>query len=138
MPREYSEDGGRAFIERQLGRARTGEGLSLVITRGDDPVGCISLMIRRPFVGDLGYWLLQDARGSGIGSRAVGQLVKWALEQPSVSAVEAFVADENVASQRLLEKAGFAYARRDRHQVNDVDAELRVYRKDRQPRTQPQ
>ena len=127
----YTTAAGAAFIERQLGRERDGEGLSLVITRRNRPVGCATLMTRRPFVADLGYWLVSDARGVGTGSRAVSQLVAWALRQPAIDAVEAFVADENVASRRLLETIGFRYAGRAQHQVNDLHAELRVYRNDR-------
>jgi RimJ/RimL family protein N-acetyltransferase len=88
-------------------------------------------MLRRPGVGDLGYWLVERARGSGIGTKAVSLLVEWALGPPQLRAVEAFVADDNIPSRRLLERIGFRETGTRRHRVNDFVADLRVYRRER-------
>jgi ribosomal-protein-alanine N-acetyltransferase len=128
LPSPYTPQEGAAYVERQWSRQRTGEGLSLVIALEGESVGGATLMMRRPPVADLGYWLVGRARGEGVGRAAVGLLVPWALAQPGVAAIEALVADENVPSQRLLASHGFAPAGRRRHRVNDLDEELRVYR----------
>ena len=72
----------------------------------------------------------RGCRGHGIAGRAVRLLVDWVPQQPAIGAVEVFVDDENVASQRLLPKIGFVLDRRERHQVNELDEEFRVYRKE--------
>lgn len=129
LPSPYTPSAGTAFVERQLRRQEHGEGLSLAITAGGEPVGCATLMLRRPGVADLGYWLVARARGAGVGAAAVAPLVEWVLAQQGIAAVEAFVADDNVASRRLLERCGFALAGRRRHRVHDLDEELLVYRR---------
>ena len=49
VPRHYTDDAGRAFIERQHVRAAQGDGFSFVIARDIDPeigVGSIGLWLR--------------------------------------------------------------------------------------------
>lgn len=127
LPSPFTPAESRAFVERQWGRQTSGQGLSQAITLAGEAVGCATLMLRRPGVADLGYWLLDRVRGNSVGGRAVRLLVAWALAQPAVEAVEAFVADDNRASRRLLERLDFVVVDRRRHTVNDLDEELLVY-----------
>jgi RimJ/RimL family protein N-acetyltransferase len=64
-------------------------------------------MTRRPGSVEIGYWLIPRARGRGLGSRAVGLLARWAVTEAPLARVEALVVPDNIASQRVLEKAGF-------------------------------
>ncbi len=130
LPRAFGPAEGLAFVERQWSRQTSGEGISLAIAHDGPAVGCTTLMLRRPGIGDLGYWLVDRARGRGIGTSAVSLMVEWALAQAEVDAIEAFVDDRNAVSRRLLERLGFACVGRRRHQVNDLDADLIVYRRD--------
>jgi RimJ/RimL family protein N-acetyltransferase len=54
----------------------------------------------------LGYWVLERARGRGLASSAVSLLVEWALGTAGLRRVEALVEPDNVASQRVLGRAG--------------------------------
>jgi RimJ/RimL family protein N-acetyltransferase len=130
LPRSFTQAEGLAFIERQWGRRTSGDGVSFAIASAGAAVGCATLMLRRPGIADLGYWLVRRARGRGVGRTAVALVVDWALSRPEIDAVEAFVDDGNIASRRLLEGIGFTRVARRRHNVNDVDAELLVYRRD--------
>lgn len=56
----------------------------------------------------LGYWVIERARRRGLASKAVSLLVDWALSETGLVRVEAFVETSNIASQRVLEHAGFA------------------------------
>jgi RimJ/RimL family protein N-acetyltransferase len=85
--------------------------------------------VRRPGVVDLAYWLVSAARGAGVGMKAVTLLVDWVVGLPDVEAVEAFAADDNLSSQKLLSRLGFRYTGKHRHRVNDLDRELRRYRR---------
>jgi hypothetical protein len=51
--------------------------------------------------------LVERARGRGFGSRAVALLALWAVTTAGLARVEALVVPDNIASQRVLEKAGF-------------------------------
>jgi RimJ/RimL family protein N-acetyltransferase len=103
-------DEGLAWIERQWGRQEKGQGLSLAIADAgsDEALGNSNLLFRhQPGTVAIGYWLVERVRGRGLGSRAVALLAHWAVTDAALERVEALVVPENVASQRVLEKAGF-------------------------------
>ena len=56
---------------------------------------------------EIGYCVVPDRRGRGYASEAVAALVAWALVQPGVASVAARCDVVNVASIRVLERAGF-------------------------------
>jgi RimJ/RimL family protein N-acetyltransferase len=109
VPATFTPAEGRAWIERQWSRAESGTGLSQAIADGasGEALGAGVLMTRQPSSAELGYWLVPRARGRGIGSRAVGLLARWAVKEAGLARVEAYVIPDNIASQRVLEKAGF-------------------------------
>ena len=57
---------------------------------------------------EIGFSLVPDRRRKGYAGEAVRALVPWALRQPGVSAVDARCDPANVASVRVLERAGFS------------------------------
>jgi RimJ/RimL family protein N-acetyltransferase len=110
VPARFTTDEGLAWIERQWKRADEGDGLSLAIAdaRSHAALGAIVLLLRRqPGTAELGYWLIESARGRGVGSRAVALVARWALTDGGLDRLEALVVPENLASQRVLERAGF-------------------------------
>jgi len=56
---------------------------------------------------EVGYWLLPSGRGRGAATEAVRLVVDWALGDFGLHRVQAAADVENVASQRVLERAGF-------------------------------
>ena len=56
---------------------------------------------------EIGYGILEEYRGQGYATEAVGAVVAWALKQTGVKRVEAETEPDNRASQRVLEKCGF-------------------------------
>lgn len=56
---------------------------------------------------EIGYGVLEEYQGQGYATEAVGVAVNWALQQPSVTCVEAETEPDNRASQRVLGKCGF-------------------------------
>jgi ribosomal-protein-alanine N-acetyltransferase len=109
VPATFTPAEGQAWIERQWSRHNEGTGLSQAIAdaASNEALGAGVLMARKPGTVEIGYWLIPRARGRGIGSRAVGLLARWAVAEASFARVEALVAPDNIASQRVLEKAGF-------------------------------
>jgi len=98
----------RKFIEDYClaGWAR-GEVFSWLITlaEGGQVVGMIDL---RPVAAraEVGYVLARSCWGRGLATEAARVVVDWAIAQPDVHRVWAVADLENVASQRVLEKAG--------------------------------
>ncbi len=56
---------------------------------------------------EIGYGIVASRRGRGYATEAVGAMVAVAWDYPAVMAVTATTDPENLASQRVLEKAGF-------------------------------
>jgi RimJ/RimL family protein N-acetyltransferase len=110
VPARFTPAEGVAWIERQWGRHDKDEGLSLAIAdaRSDEALGNINLLFRKQRgTAEIGYWLVERVRGRGLGSSAVALLAPWAVADGGLERVEALVLPGNVASQRVLEKAGF-------------------------------
>jgi RimJ/RimL family protein N-acetyltransferase len=59
---------------------------------------------------EIGYGLARSARGQGVGTAAVQQLLDRVAAEPGVTAVVATTTVANVASRRLLERVGFVLA----------------------------
>lgn len=82
----------------------------VIVDDGGSTVGCISLygedfeFLRSAGVG---YWLAQAAAGRGLASAAVHELAGIAFRELGLHRLEAGTRIENVASQRVLEKARF-------------------------------
>jgi len=57
---------------------------------------------------NIGYWVRTSAAGRGVATEAVGQLVCFALGEPTFHRLEILAAVGNRASQRVAEKLGAA------------------------------
>ncbi|HEY8423831.1 MAG TPA: GNAT family N-acetyltransferase [Clostridia bacterium] len=56
---------------------------------------------------EIGYGINPEYQGKGLMTEAVKAAVYWAAAQPGVTAIEAETEPDNIASQRVLKKAGF-------------------------------
>jgi RimJ/RimL family protein N-acetyltransferase len=74
-----------------------------------EPLGLVSLRIadQDPGLAAIGYWLRPEARGRGAATVAVQLVARWAFSELGVQRLELTTAPENVASQRVAERAGF-------------------------------
>jgi [ribosomal protein S5]-alanine N-acetyltransferase len=112
VPRNYTDDAGRAFIERQHRRASDGDGYSFVIAESSDPrtgLGSIGLWLQEIESGraSIGYWMLDTARGMGRAAHALRGLAAFAFGDLSIPRLHLFVEPWNIASSRTAEVAGF-------------------------------
>ncbi len=73
------------------------------------PAGDIGLYYDAPPLLEaiVGYSLLPEYRGRGFTARAVDLVARWAFAQVGLARLVAGTAPDNVASQRVLERAGF-------------------------------
>jgi RimJ/RimL family protein N-acetyltransferase len=99
----------REFLRHMLHTWETDDGSQyawLLCQRGsDEPIGSISMSLG-PHGAMLGYVLGRAYWGRGLMTEAVCYASAWALAQPPLFRVWAFSDAENLASTRVLEKAG--------------------------------
>lgn len=110
VPASYSDEEGRAWIERQWSRQTSGQGLSMATADPEtgEAKGLVYLGLGR-IEGhcELGYWLIPDARGRGLGTAAIRLVSRWVLNDTGVYRLVAYVERHNLASCALLRKCGF-------------------------------
>lgn len=70
-----------------------------------------AMLKRRPEAGrvEIGYGVADAARGKGVATAGVRQMLARAFAEPGVVEVYAETAVDNVASRRVVEKAGFQH-----------------------------
>ncbi|WP_277958902.1 GNAT family N-acetyltransferase [Frigoribacterium faeni] len=106
----FTPEGQLSVISSLLAQRSRGEAQPFVIVDEGAVVGRLTLsgIARGPSRScDLGYWLSEDRNGRGIMTSAVGEAVDWAFGDAGLHRVQAGTLRHNVASQRVLQKAGF-------------------------------
>jgi RimJ/RimL family protein N-acetyltransferase len=74
---------------------------------GDMCVGHVWINVGSDAAGAVGYWLLPEARGKGFATRAVRLICDWAFRDIGIPELRLVTEPENLASQRVAERAGF-------------------------------
>lgn len=105
FPSPYSESDARRWVGFVADGWRTRERLALLIVDADEVLGAVE--VRLGEIGSIGYWVAAGARGRGVATRALRLLSRWALTEGGVERLELTTHPDNVASQRVAEKAGF-------------------------------
>ena len=97
----------REFIQKCITFWNTHEAFSWVIVRKTDTeiLGMFELRINK-FSADIGYVLAKDYWGLGYATEVTKCMVDWALNQEHIYRVWATCDVGNIASARVLEKAG--------------------------------
>ncbi|PPK64858.1 RimJ/RimL family protein N-acetyltransferase [Actinokineospora auranticolor] len=108
IPRDYTPEGGHAWLRRQHDQATDGRGCPLAISAGDEAVGMVTINSidwhdRR---GSIGYWVLDRHRGRGYAKSAVSLLPELARDLGLVR-LQALVEPDNAASQATCRALGF-------------------------------
>ena len=102
------------FEERHrelLAEQEAGIGASYVLVDEDGSVlGRFNLYRLEDGTGEVGYRVAQGAAGGGVATAAVRELCRLAASRYGLRALKAATSDQNVASQRVLIKAGFVPA----------------------------
>jgi RimJ/RimL family protein N-acetyltransferase len=102
FPSPYRKSDAKAWLARKAGPART---FLIVDSETDRLLGAIEVRVAE--TGSIGYWVRADARGRDVATRATKLLARWALTKGGVERLELTTDVDNVASQRVAEKAGF-------------------------------
>jgi RimJ/RimL family protein N-acetyltransferase len=90
----------------------------------DEPVGGIGLMLKGDVYrrsAEIGYWLGEAYWGRGIVSEAARAVTRWGFANYDLTRIYARVFSWNLASARVLEKAGYTFEARLRRSVTKED-----------------
>lgn len=110
VPWSYSEAEALAWVERQRQKRAAGTVLALAIQGRDDDraLGNVNLakLSEDGREAAIGYWLVPEARRRGLAAAAVSLLIDWAFDNLGLERIEFAILAENLASQRVAERAG--------------------------------
>jgi RimJ/RimL family protein N-acetyltransferase len=111
---EYAWSGWRSLLRFRQGWAEDrlvgDDGGVLLIARGSERLGFVSWFevdFPPSYYWSIGIALLPEARGKGHGTLAHRLLIQYLFAHTTVHRIEAVTEAENLAEQRVLEKAGF-------------------------------
>jgi RimJ/RimL family protein N-acetyltransferase len=110
VPEGFDEDDARIWLALQPGRLRAGDGVTFAVTEPPDdrPLGSIGVrVLHGRGIAEVGYHIAADARGRGLGTAALRLVSRWALETLPLARLQLTTHEENQASQRVAEKAGY-------------------------------
>jgi RimJ/RimL family protein N-acetyltransferase len=109
IPSPYTEEHARTFLRDSERSLESGESYRFAVL--DVQTGALagSIAIKMlPFsCGHIGYWVARDSRGRGVATTALKALCRWAVDDLGLKRLELMTDPENLASQRVAEKAGF-------------------------------
>ncbi len=111
MPAGYTVALARDFIA-DASRAWSHDGwlhLALTVAGDDRPVGAVGALAaeRRPGTVELGYWVMPDFRGRGLGSAGVALLTDWAFDTLRLRRLVIGTMVANTASRRIARALGY-------------------------------
>lgn len=109
VPSPYDEAQAREFLmaKEQMVAEHGDRYFAVVDARDHGLVGSIALRRVGERRAQIGYLVAAEARGRGVATRAVRLLAAWAFADGDVARLDVLTQPENVASQRVAERAGF-------------------------------
>ena len=110
VPFPYREGLAEEWIASSNAQIAQGEAWHLAITRDDILVGCVGLTPKKDALPELGYWVGRKFWGQGIAREAAAALLDWAERRHGMREFRASALTDNLASQAVLRRLGFAEA----------------------------
>lgn len=110
VPSPYTRADAEAYFEHSAKEVAEGRAINLLAVDSQDRLlGSFGLMEldREPGYGEIGYWVVAEARGRGVATRAVRMLADWARDELRLTTIEVLPHKDNLPSRRVAEKAGF-------------------------------
>jgi RimJ/RimL family protein N-acetyltransferase len=107
FPHPYSLQNAKSFISRAIESDPT---TVFAIATQSKAIGSIGLILGKDvhrFTAEIGYWLAESFWGKGIMTQAVKSLTAYAIRELKLQRIFAEPYTTNLASARVLEKAGF-------------------------------
>jgi [ribosomal protein S5]-alanine N-acetyltransferase len=114
MPADLDVRRARILVERGLVMEGEGRFHRYVISAAPDApsAGQVLIVLQDdddPRCADIVYWLLPEARGRGLATRAARLLIRWAFDEAGVSKLALYTKVGNDRSDRVAERCGFHF-----------------------------
>jgi RimJ/RimL family protein N-acetyltransferase len=110
IPSPYTERDARAYIEVSQAGWQQGTMTNFAIVEAGVPVGSLGVRWLDGLdegTAEVGYWMASEARGRGLCTRAVRLASRWVLEDAGASRLQLRADEENTASNKVAQNAGF-------------------------------
>jgi RimJ/RimL family protein N-acetyltransferase len=111
IPFPYTEDDARDYIagSRQGWADGTITNFAIADAGMREAIGSIGVRWLEPEqgVGEVGYWVAPGARGRGVCTRALRLVSRWALADCDLERLQLRADEQNPASRKVAENAGF-------------------------------
>ena len=111
LPYPYTEQDAADYISAMLS-AKEADTFAFAVTMENRAIGSIGVFrqanIHRQ-TGELGYYIAEEYWGNGIMTEAVKQICEYVFKNSDILRIYAEPFADNIASCRVLEKAGFQY-----------------------------
>jgi RimJ/RimL family protein N-acetyltransferase len=107
VPIPYTERDATQYVEACLTAGDDRHSFAIAAVSDGQVLGSIDLRVNAMRTGHVGYWVARPARGSGVCTHALRVLSRWAVDELGLGRLELVTDPDNVASQRVAEKAGF-------------------------------
>jgi RimJ/RimL family protein N-acetyltransferase len=107
VPSPYTDEDAETYVRGCLEAGDDRRPFAIVDAESGRLLGSIDMRVNPMRTGHIGYWVAAEARGRGVCTKALRALCRWALDDLGLERLELLTDPENVASQRVAEKAGF-------------------------------
>jgi RimJ/RimL family protein N-acetyltransferase len=109
LPDPYDEAQARAWLEHQTENRAIGQSVNWAVAQPEDDVA-LAAINAFDIVPDeeleIGYWAHPDARGRGVVTRAMTEVIRYGFEDLGVRRIHAGAAAGNLASRHVIEANG--------------------------------
>jgi RimJ/RimL family protein N-acetyltransferase len=111
VPWPYTEDHARGWISAHPRWWERGEVAPFAIVDADDGsfLGAISLIFPEDRPPAAGYWVARWGRNRGVATAALVVITNWGFDALGLASITLATMLGNVASERVAQKAGFAF-----------------------------
>jgi RimJ/RimL family protein N-acetyltransferase len=111
IPSPYTEDDAREFIAHCREGWADGTQTNFAITDAESAAAIGSIGVRwlepEQGVAETGYWVAPQARGHGVGTRALRLVSRWTISDHGLERLQLRADEQNLASRKVAENAGF-------------------------------
>ena len=109
IPNPFTGEAADTLLAEAESRWRDGKTAELAIALDDELVGGIHLTFYGDWRASVAYWLVAEARGRGLATRAVRLLTRWGFEEfGDLVRIELWSIVGNDPSDRVARRAGFS------------------------------
>jgi RimJ/RimL family protein N-acetyltransferase len=122
VPSPYRPEHAAGWIAGAPGEAAAGASVSLLAVEEGRVVGSFGLMEidQQRGYGEIGYWVAAEARGRGLATRGTRLLHEWATGSLGLTKLEILPHEDNTASRKVAERAGYRDTGELRRQPRDT------------------